>query len=70
MIQLHCSLEKKCMLKYNFVQWKNANTEVHKSTDLSMQRSHKLEVFSRNTKLAWKQSEGYSTICVETRKIL
>jgi len=55
---------------YNFVHRQNANTKVHRSTDLSMQHSHKLEVFSQNTKLAWKQNEGYSTICVETRKIL
>ena len=38
--------------KYNFVHWQTGNTKVHRSTDLSMQRSHKSEVFSRNTKLA------------------
>ena len=33
------------VFKYNFGQWQNVNTKIHRSTDLSMQHSHKLEVF-------------------------
>ena len=62
----HCNHEKcayieSWKLSTIFEVWQTANTKVHRSTDLSMQRLHKLEVFSRNTKLALRQNEPPNT---------